>query len=224
MAREADGSPVTVMLVDDGDAAGVGLAALLRDDPRFRATTAPAVDLAARARELRPDIIVLDPWAGGRLDAGRVAEVRAAAPASRLCVHTGAFAPQAVVDVLAAGAHAFLLKGCDVRGFLADALYLAGRYGAAVVCPATLGRFRERGRGRLVLVEPASGPALSLPQRAILSALLTGASSKTIAAQLGVSDKTVDNQVARLCAKFGVETRLQPVLAAARMGWRTGDP
>lgn len=66
-------------------------------------------------------------------------------------------------------------------------------------------------------VPPGSAPAAA--DRQLLSLLLSGCTDRAIAGQLGVSVRTVQRRVSRLCAEVGAGTRLQLVWQATRRGW-----
>jgi DNA-binding NarL/FixJ family response regulator len=60
---------------------------------------------------------------------------------------------------------------------------------------------------------------LSPRELQILNALATGRSNKQIAQQLCVTSHTVKFHLGRLFDKFGVRTRIQALIVAARMGF-----
>ena len=72
--------------------------------------------------------------------------------------------------------------------------------------------------------EPAESPfaQLSTRERQILTLMGQGRSNMEIAEHLGISDKTVRNQVSKLFDKLGVWTRAQAIVFANERGFK-GD-
>jgi predicted ATPase/DNA-binding CsgD family transcriptional regulator len=60
---------------------------------------------------------------------------------------------------------------------------------------------------------------LSAREREVLGLLVEGRSDREIAAALGISPRTAETHVFRLCAKLGVESRTAAVTAAFRLGF-----
>jgi DNA-binding NarL/FixJ family response regulator len=67
--------------------------------------------------------------------------------------------------------------------------------------------------------DPAGAPQLTSRQRDVLHLLLDGRSNKEISVALDLSDETVKNHVSAVLRAFGVQTRVQAVLAAAEHGY-----
>jgi DNA-binding NarL/FixJ family response regulator len=61
--------------------------------------------------------------------------------------------------------------------------------------------------------------SLTRRERALVSAILKGHSNRAIAAQFGLSQQTVRNQLRTVFRKFGVRTRLELAIAALRAGF-----
>jgi DNA-binding NarL/FixJ family response regulator len=58
-----------------------------------------------------------------------------------------------------------------------------------------------------------------LRQEQVLGLLLAGASNKIISRKLHISDETTSSHVSAILRFFGVESRIQAVLAAGRLGY-----
>lgn len=69
------------------------------------------------------------------------------------------------------------------------------------------------------LQPPSDLPDLSPREFEVLRRLVTGATGKAIAAELGISPETVKHHVNRLYAKLGVSDRVSAVQAARKYGW-----
>ena len=62
------------------------------------------------------------------------------------------------------------------------------------------------------MIKPARAPTLTPRERAIVSAMMTAASNKAIAARVGITEQSVKNRLTALYRKFGVSSRLELVL------------
>jgi DNA-binding NarL/FixJ family response regulator len=162
-----------------------------------------AVTLAARTR---PDIVLLDvgmPGVGGLNAAHRLAKE---APASKVVILSQHDDEEYVIEAMVeAGAAGYLVK-TDAAAELLSALraVAAGRsYLSSAVAPAVLARLknpRSAAAGRSLSVVK-----LTRREREVLSLIGEGATSKEIAARLGISPKTAqvhrDNLKQKLKAK-----------------------
>jgi DNA-binding NarL/FixJ family response regulator len=162
-----------------------------------------AVTLAARTR---PDIVLLDvgmPGVGGLNAAHRLAKE---APASKVVILSQHDDEEYVIEAMVeAGAAGYLVK-TDAAAELLSALraVAAGRsYLSSAVAPAVLARLKNPRRAA-----PGGGVSvvkLTRREREVLSLIGEGATSKEIAARLGISPKTAqvhrDNLKQKLKAK-----------------------
>jgi DNA-binding NarL/FixJ family response regulator len=67
-------------------------------------------------------------------------------------------------------------------------------------------------------------PRLTQRQEQVLAMLLAGASNKRISSELFISDETTRNHVSAILRFFNVESRIQAVLAAGRLGYTAAPP
>lgn len=148
------------------------------------------------ARELQPDLIVLDlglPELHGTLAMGRILAER---PGTRIVVVTMFDDAGAVRDALAAGAAGYVLKDAppdQILAALRAAVTGARLIGSGVVLPS----------------EPPVGAADGFTdrERDIARLLVHGLGNRAIAGRLGIADKTVANYLAGLRLKLGAATR-----------------
>jgi DNA-binding NarL/FixJ family response regulator len=162
-----------------------------------------AVTLAARTR---PNIVLLDvgmPGVGGLNAAHRLAKE---APASKVVILSQHDDEEYVIEAMVeAGAAGYLVK-TDAAAELLSALraVAAGRsYLSSAVAPAVLARLKNPRRA--VPGGGVRGVKLTRREREVLSLIGEGATSKEIAARLGISPKTAqvhrDNLKQKLKAK-----------------------
>ncbi|MGW3492190.1 response regulator [Streptomyces sp. NPDC001020] len=179
---------------------------------------ADGAQAVAAARELRPDVVLMDirmPNMDGLEATRRVLEQD---PDCRVLILTTFDLDHYVYTALSAGASGFLLK--DVTpGHLAAAVRLVDT-GDALLAPSITRRLVER-----FASEPADPPAahadlaaLTPREREVLTLLGRGLSNTELAAELTLSEATVKSHVARIFAKLALRDRAQAVVLAYETG------
>lgn len=204
-----------VLVVEDHPAVREGLAALLEREGGCRVVgradaSAPALQLA---EQLAPDLVVLDLMLGAADGLALLKELATRAPASRVLVFTLQSEDIYAVRCLRAGARGYVMKNEPV-----DALYAAVRVVAA-------GGLRFSSRVTQAVLESAqagakpapSGDIAQLTDRELQVFRLTGLAVPTreVAAQLGVSVKTVEAHRENIKNKLGAQTHAELTARAA---------
>ena len=209
---------IRVILADDHTILRAGLKSLLQASLEVKvvAEADNGRDTVALARELEPDIVVMDvamPDMNG-VDATRkiaqlVPDVRVLALSSH---NDGAF----VKGMLEAGARGYLLKDAATDELL-SALEMVHR-GRVYVSPSVtdklVGDYLQRVKGN---VGPDS-QVLSTREREVLQLVAEGKSSAQIAGTLHLSDRTVETHRKRIMDKLG----LRSVAALTKYAIREG--
>lgn len=72
--------------------------------------------------------------------------------------------------------------------------------------------------------QPAASPPITERQRECLSWVQEGKSASDIGGILGISSRTVEGHLQKVCEQFGVRTRVQAVLKARDLGLITSRP
>lgn len=184
------------ILEREGDLAVVGEAA--RGD-----------DAVALAAELQPDVLLVDLRMPG-LNGIEVAR-RAASAAVRVLLLSAYDDDSYVAEALGAGASGYLLKTTPGRE-LVEAVR-AVHAGTTVLEDSISHRLALRS------IRPfAAGPRLSERELDVLRLTARGMSSKEIAAQLRISQRTVEGHLNNVYSKLGVNSRTEAVVQAAGRG------
>ncbi len=205
-----------VLIVDDHPVVRRGLRTMLEGEPWVEAVAeaATVADAVKEAVTQQVHVVAMDVTLpdGDGIDATR--RIVRARPDARVLVLTMSDDEDIVARAFDAGARGYLLKDTDpetvidsLRTVAAGGVVLGPRIGLAVF-----------GTGQR---QPARLPPLDqLTQREyeILTLLATGESNARIARQVGVTEKTVRNQLTNVFSKLEVADRVQAALLARSMG------
>ena len=197
---------ITVLLAEDHAIVRQGLCALLNADGNFvivgqAETGREAVELA---RTLRPDVILMDiamPVLNG-LEATR--QILAANPAARVIVLSAHSDDVYVESMSKAGVAGFLEKQTSAE-ILTKAILEVAR-GTTFFSPATAKRLRNdpsKPRDRDGLLK-ANGTRLTSRESEVLQLVAEGSANKQVAAELGISIKTVEKHRQHLMDKLNI--------------------
>lgn len=207
-----------VLVVDDDAMVRSGFAAILGAEPDLEVVgeAADGAEAVSRARQLVPDVVVMDvrmPGLDGIEATRRV--LRSDAP-PRVLVVTTFEHDSYVLEALEAGAHGFLLKRAG-----ADQLVHAVRTVAAADGLLFPDAIRDLVRRTTRASRPL--PELSTREKQVLRLLARGHSNAEIAAELFLGQETVKTYVRSLLTKLEVRDRTQAVIAAFESGFVGGD-
>jgi DNA-binding NarL/FixJ family response regulator len=206
------GTTATVLVVDDHQAFAQLLSgALAASGMRPVGTATSAAQAVAMARDLQPDIVVMDiqmPRQDGLAATRRIREV---SPDTVVAIVTGHSDPEWVVRAAQAGASAFIPKNGSLDEMI-DVLSRV-RYGQMLVAPST---FSSTGPTERPVAEDR--PTLTRREQEVLDCLGRGMPVKAIARVLGISLETCRGYVKSLHAKLGVRSQLEAVIRAQNLG------
>ncbi|QWA24780.1 response regulator [Streptomyces osmaniensis] len=180
---------------------------------------ADGVEAVSLARELGPDVVLMDirmPNMDG-LDATR--RILRQAPDCRVLMLTTFDLDRYVYTALSIGASGFLLKDVTPE-HLAAAVRLVST-GDALLAPSITRRLVERfatDAATQAPAVPADLASLTPREREVLALLGRGLSNTELAARLTLSEATVKSHVARIFAKLSLRDRAQAVVLAYETG------
>jgi len=211
---------IRVLIADDHTLPRAGLASLLRAQPDLdvvgEAGTLPEV--IEKVSRLAPDVVLLDLSmpAGGGL--GAIAEVRKAGSRSRFLALAGHDEPSHLLTALAAGVSGYLLKTADLAdlGSAIRAVAKGRTFVAATLDGPHLWEALAT-RTRPAEALPPT-PPLSPREKQVLKLLALGHTYRAIAAQLNLSEKSVETYRSRAGDKLGIRKRTALVRYAIDSG------
>jgi DNA-binding NarL/FixJ family response regulator len=213
---------VRVLVVDDHDLLRGGLTAILGAAAGVEvvgeASDGPSAVRAAR--DLAPDVVLMDVEMAGGDGLTATAEIVARCPGTRVLMLTMFDLDDYVFQALKAGASGFLLKTTPPEA-LADAVRACAA-GETLLAPSVTRRLVET----FVRRPPAREPAQLLPALAeltpreleVLRAMARGLSNAEIGTQLYMAEATVKTHVTRILTKLNLRDRVQAVVLAYETG------
>ncbi len=214
--------PIRVVIADDQALVRDGFGMILDAQPDIEvvAEAADGREAIETAREVRPDVVLMDirmPGVNGIEATRRLIADGEGAP--RVLMLTTFDENEYVYEAMKAGASGFLLK--DVRREeLVNAVRVVAA-GDALLAPTLTRRLIEDFVRRPPPGSAPAGPIAELTdrEREVLRLMARGLSNAEIAAELVVSDATVKTHVARILSKLGLRDRIQAVVLAYESGF-----
>jgi DNA-binding NarL/FixJ family response regulator len=204
-------SPIRVLVVDDHPIVRDGIRGVFSGDDEFEVVgeAGDGADAVRQTRQLDPDVVLMDlrmPTMGG---VEAIRQLRDLGHPARVLVLTTYDTDRDVLPAVEAGATGYLLKDAP-RDELVRAVR-AAHAGQAVLSPTIAGTLMGR-------VGDHSPSALSPRELEVLRLVAGGATNRTVARQLFVSEATVKTHLLHLYDKLGVRDRAAAVAAAYQRG------
>jgi DNA-binding NarL/FixJ family response regulator len=207
-----------VLVADDSADFRSGIAALLSSVDGLE-LVGEAVDgegAVALALELQPDVVLMDLHMPGRNGIEATRDIVTAAPHIAILVLTMHDDDESVFSAVRVGARGYLVKGARQAELLRALRTVAD--GGAVFGPAIASRMIGFFDAAASAAAAAPFPSLTGREREILGVVARGWSNQQIAAQLGLSIKTVRNHVSSVFAKIQVVDRAHAIVKAREAG------
>lgn len=225
---------VRVLVADDQHLVRAGFRLLLSGQPDIDVIgeAATGTEAVAIARELRPDVVLMDirmPELNGIEATRQITGARGASPSEtgstaridqppRVLILTTFDLDEYVYDALRAGASGFLLKDTPPAQLAASIRTVDE--GVSLLAPSVTRRLIEEfgsGRGRTVEA-PAALAELTPRERDVLLLIARGQSNTEIADLLVIAETTVRTHVNRILMKLGLRDRVQAVVFSYEAG------
>lgn len=213
---------IRVLIADDQEITRSGLRALLDTSESIEvvAEARDGAECVALAGELQPDVVLMDLRMPGINGIEATRRIHRLQPHIGILVVTVFADDTSVFPAIRAGARGYLLKDAG-RDELRLAVETVAR-GGAIFSPGIAMKVMTYLSASL---QPLPGPDfadLTGRERAILEQLAQGLSNQEIATRLGISAKTVSNNVSNILSKLQAVDRARLMLMALDAGLGTG--
>ncbi len=204
-------APIRVMIVDDHPVVRNGLSGMFAGEREFEVVgeAADGSEAVRRAPALGPDVILMDLRMPDMDGVRAIAALTAAGVPARVLVLTTYDTDSDVLAAIEAGATGYLLKDTPPNE-LFKAVRAAAR-GETVLSPTVA--TRVVGQMRAPNQEPISQRELE-----VLELIAQGASNRSAAARLFISEATVKTHLMHIYDKLGVNDRAAAVAEAFNRG------
>ena len=174
------------------------------------------------ARELRPDVILMDvnmPVLDGVQATSFIVE---ADPSMRVIILTMFRQDRYVFEAIKAGARGYLLKDVDEQE-LVDAIQAVYHGDALINSSLATSLLDEFRRLSQAAAQSEDTECLTQGEMDVLRLVAQGTDNKAVAKRLVLSERTVANRLSAIYEKLHVNNRTQAALVALRRGWAQLD-
>jgi NarL family two-component system response regulator LiaR len=204
---------VRLLIVDDHSVVRQGLRMFLKTDRDIEIVgeAGDGAEAVALARELQPDVVVMDLLMPVMDGIQATAAIRRELPHTEVVALTSVLEDKSVVEAVRAGAIGYLLKDTEAHE-LRRAIKAAAE-GQVQLSPQAAELLVHAVRTPIQEPEP-----LTERETQVLQLLAQGYSNKGICQALDIGEQTVKTHVGHILAKLGMSSRTQAALYAVRTG------
>ena len=207
---------IRILIVDDHPIVRQGLATVLEQESDLSVVgqAANGVEAVAKARELLPDIILMDLQMPEMDGVEAINRIMAEELKAGIIILTTYDTDDHIFRGIEAGARGYLLKDSPPTEVV-KAIRTVNR-GESLIEPRVASRILDR----LGQLSRGPTPESTLSQREIevLEVMATGAANKQIANDLNIGQSTVKTHIVRIFNKLGVNGRTEAVAEAIKKG------
>jgi len=213
-------SPVRVLVVQDHPLLASAIAKILdsQEDLTVCAVARNGLEAAKLAGREEPNVVLMDFRLPDLSGPAAAANIKSVVPAASIVFHSADETETSLLDAIDAGATAYLTKSAT-----ADQIVEAVRKASIgeVLIPVELFA-KAIARQRKMVTDEAIRQKVAAQftprELDVLRLLADGHDTITLASRLGIAPHTVEWHVRHVIEKLGVHSKLQAVIAAARLG------
>ena len=197
---------IRILVADDHALLRVGLNTMLNTQPDMTVVgeAGNGRDAVALARELKPDVVVMDLMMPKLDGAEATRQITEALPDTKVIILTSYGTSADLVRAISNGAVGAQMKGSPIDAII-KAIRTVHSGGKAIA--AEIQRLRK---------EDSTPTDLSKRQREVLQGVANGQTSDQIADSLGISVSAVKQHIAAACEKLGAASRSEAAAIATR--------
>ena len=211
-----------ILVADDHPVVREGLVSMVSDDHDFEVVgqASSGEEAVEKARELAPDVVLIDIRMQGISGIEVTARIKAERPTTAVIVMTMYDSEMYVVDAIRAGAAGYLVKDSSrelvcysIKAVINGGTLVRGgllRQAVRVLC--------RNSRQHVVELEHGVSGHFTTREMEVLRLVAQGMTNPQIAKQLFLAEVTVKKYVQSIIGKLGVSDRTQAAIIAVRKG------
>lgn len=207
---------IKILIADDHLIIRQGLRLILETENDFELVgeASDGNEALTLCKKIKPDVVLMDLRMPNMDGLTAIEKLRVDQPNIAVVILTTFNEDELMLRGLQAGAHGYLLKDTD-RNTLFDTIRAAAR-GETLLKPEIMARVLSQAN----TPKKESNEPVNLTDREleVLISVARGERSKEIAAQLGISERTVKAHLASIYNKLGVDSRAAAIAVAAQSG------
>jgi DNA-binding NarL/FixJ family response regulator len=217
---ESPVAPIRILIVQDHPLLASAIARVLesQEDLSVCAIARRGDEAASLAARDRPDVVLMDFRLPDATGPAAAAAILSAAAKAAIVFHSADESETALLDAIDAGATAYLTKSATAdeiieavrRASVGEVLIPVALFARAIARQRELGADRAAREKLFGEFTPRELDALRL--------LAEGHDTSTLAELMGIAPHTVAWHIRHIIEKLGVHSKLQAVIAAARLG------
>ena len=214
--RSKAGRVVRILVADDHDVVRRGVRTLLETRPSWKVCgeAANGREAIAKARQLKPDVVVLDATLPDCSGAEVLRDIRQAVPEAEVLVLTMDQSPGLMRELLRAGARGYVFKS-DVGADLVTAVDALSHHRQFFTAEVSQAIYHDYFSGQ---AETGTTEGLTPRQQEVVRLLAEGKTNKEVATALRISVKTAEKHRSNIMTRLKLKSFSELVRYAVREG------
>jgi len=216
---------IRILIADELEVVRRGLRAVLQSRPEWEicCETGDGFQAVSQAQTLKPDIAILDVGLPSINAVEATRQILRTSPQTQVLILSMDYSDNLTREILKAGARGLLLKAdaaCDLTAAI-DALLQNQTYLSSKIADIVLDRSLNRNRAAQIALHEDH---LTPREREVVQLLADGKTAKEVAANLGLSVKTVETHRSNVMRKLQIHSVSELVLYAVRNNIIRAEP